>query len=212
MPNEHPDPPGGGIRARRRLALLEELHHAAVRQYRAHGYDGMSLRDICDEAGISFRTLFRHARGKDAILGYTIERQFARITERFRSRPREEPLLIAYRFAIDDLLGQSIADPEGARLTQQLLREVPGLRAQYLFVGEHAPDAMDQEFAQRLGRPVTDPRVSLLRTFLVAAVVKALAAWIADDMRGDLRALASEFLALLAPVELSIRVTAPTSE
>lgn len=199
--------PVKGIRAKRRQALLEDLHRIALKQYQERGYDGMSLREVCDEAGISFRTMFRHVKGKDAILGYDVEREFADITARFLARAAAEPVLVAYRSAIDGMLQRAIDDPDWARLTLQLVHQIPALRAQYLVVDEHATDAMDHEFARRLGRALSDPRVSLLRSFLETALVKALSAWVAEDGHGDLRAIMSEFLSLLAPVELAIRVS-----
>ena len=187
----------GGIRDRRRADLISEIHHIALQKFREQGYADMALKSICDEAGISLRTLFRHFKGKDAILGYGIERYERRIRERLATRPLGEPLLIAYRYAIDEMLTDMVSEPESARLTARLLQEVPAIRAQYLVPSsEHQIDAIDEELARRLRRTPGDGPVRLLRTVLVVAVVQAMTEWAAGDGK-DLHGLVDRYLGLL---------------
>lgn len=196
----------GGIRDRRRVDLIAEIHRIALRKFSDQGYDEMSLKDICEEAGISLRTLFRHFKGKDAILAHGIEAIERRIGERIAERPRDEPLLDTYRYAIDEMLTDMSTSPEHARLTQRLLEEVPAIRGQYLVPSaEHRTDTVDEELAQRLGRATGDGQVRLLRTILVIAVVQAITEWSNEGATKDLRQLARDYLDLLQPVIDRIR-------
>ena len=193
--------PSGGIRERRRAELIDDIKRIALERFREAGYDGTSLKDVCDEVGISVRTLFRHFKGKDAILGYDIEKREQKILQRLSERPRQESLLVSYSHAIDEMLGEMIANPEDARLTQRLLQEVPSIRGQYLIPSpDHRTDAMDHELAQRTGLAVSDGRLSLLRCFLVTAVFQGMVIWTRDGAAADLRILVGEYLQLLAPV------------
>lgn len=191
----------GGIRDRRRADLIAEIHRIALRKFSEQGYDQMALKDICAEAGISLRTLFRHFKGKDAILAHGIEAIERRIWERISERPRSEPLIDAYRYAIDEMLTEMSARPDHARLVQRLLQEVPAIRGQYLVPSnEHRTDAIDEELAHRLGRTTGDGQVRLLRTILVIAVVQAMTEWTSDGVANDLHQLAHGYLELLQPV------------
>lgn len=198
--------PTEGLRARRRRELMDTISTVALRLIAARGYGGISVQEIADAAGVSLRTLFRHYPNKEAIFGRRIEQRERQILERLRSRADDEPLIESYLYAIDAMVEDFIADPGEAEREFGVLREVPGLRAQYLVPSaEHETDAMDESLATKLGCAANDPRLLLLRCCLVNAVIQATYTWQNGGCRGDLRAEMRNLIALFAPIVGIIR-------
>lgn len=198
-------PPTDGIRARRRAQLIEDLHQIAIRLYIAHGYDGMSAQDICEEAGVSRRTFFRHFQGKDGALSYGVDLLAEAIADRFADRPQTESIIDSFLASVEGALDQAVAEPHKAMLRLKLMQDVPGLRAQFLSIGRHQLDRLDMQIADRLGRPVEDPQVSLFRSFITSAIVRAFIAWGDAGAGDDLPDIARAFLEVLKPVEQALK-------
>ena len=206
-PDAAADPSGTpNLRERRRGELVEQIHRIALHKFDEHGYENTSLKEISDEAGISLRTLFRHFRSKDAILARGSQIREQQILARLSQRPIEEDLTESYLYAIRPLLEDLVADTDNALRDLRLVEEVPTLRAQYLIPsGQHQTDAMDREYARRLGCSVEDGRMRLLRCTLVIAMLQATSTWTRGGRRADLHAVVRSYLELLDPVVERIR-------
>lgn len=70
----HDNSPQTRLTDRKRAAILD----AAVRQFRAAGFDNTSMDRIADAANVSKRTVYNHFPSKELL--------FAAIVERIRSR------------------------------------------------------------------------------------------------------------------------------
>ncbi|GAA2144218.1 TetR/AcrR family transcriptional regulator [Actinomadura napierensis] len=58
-----------GRRERRKAATRQALADAALRLFQEHGYDGVTVTQIADEADVSIATLFKHVPdGKQALI------------------------------------------------------------------------------------------------------------------------------------------------
>lgn len=194
-----------GLRGRRRRELMDTISEVALGLIAERDYNSISVQEIADAAGVSLRTLFRHYSNKDAIFGRRIEQREAQILARFLSRTADEPLIESYLYAIDAMVGDFMSDPTSAEREFGVLREVPGLRAQYLVPSpEHSTDHMDEAFAAKLACAVTDARLLLLRCCLVNAVIQATSAWQRNGCQGDLRAEMRCLIVLLAPLVQAI--------
>ena len=51
------------------------LYHAAKTILQKQGYDQLSIKNICDEAGVSNGSFYHHFKTKDDLLSYYIEEQ-----------------------------------------------------------------------------------------------------------------------------------------
>jgi AcrR family transcriptional regulator len=58
------DPPREGLRARKRRALHARLVEIAGRRFAADGYEATNMRDVADDAGVAYQTLYNHFPGK----------------------------------------------------------------------------------------------------------------------------------------------------
>src|SRR3954471_3087780 len=61
-------PPEGGVRARARAALIEDIKAAAPRQIAEGGAGGLSLRAIARELGLVSSALYRYYESRDDLL------------------------------------------------------------------------------------------------------------------------------------------------
>lgn len=67
--------PEGGLRARKRRALRARLVAIAGRRFAADGYDATNMREIADEAGVAYQTLYNHFPNKARLaLAWVAER------------------------------------------------------------------------------------------------------------------------------------------
>mgnify|MGYP002587264210 CR=1 FL=1 len=55
------------------------IFHAAKTILQKQGYDQLSIKNICDEAGVSNGSFYHHFKTKDDLLSYYIEEQPSRI-------------------------------------------------------------------------------------------------------------------------------------
>lgn len=195
------------LRERRRFELAEQIYQIALRKFDEGGYNKTSLKEISAEAGISLRTLFRHFKSKDTILGWGSEVRERQITTRLTERPIEESLVESYLYAIQPMLDDIVNDTNNALRDLRLVEEVPTLRAQYLIPSaQHQTDAMDHEYARRLGCSSADGPMQLLRRTLVSAVLQATTVWSQNGREGDLHALVESYVRLLDPLVERIRI------
>ncbi len=117
MPEPHPD-------TRQRL-----LDHAE-QLFAEHGYDAVSIRDLCQAAGVNLAAVNYHFGGKEALYGEVIERLMTAKRDRFLAviasqRPDAEgdleSLLGAFfRTHFEDAL----SSPRGAAFIKLLVREI----------------------------------------------------------------------------------------
>jgi AcrR family transcriptional regulator len=62
------DKPTVGLRERKKIALRKRILDASVEQFRANGYEDVTVDEICATLGISKATFFRYFPTKDAVL------------------------------------------------------------------------------------------------------------------------------------------------
>lgn len=83
---------------RTRAAILD----AAERQFAERGFDGVSLRQIMDEAGVQMGQLQYYFPSKEDVIVSVLDRRLAEVTE-------------AYRASVEDLEARERVEPVGLR-------------------------------------------------------------------------------------------------
>jgi AcrR family transcriptional regulator len=101
-----------------------KLIDAAIRLFSTHGLDGVTVRNIADEAGISFGLIRYHFGSKEGLYRACIER-YGKLrlhsAKRFLQNPTSrEDFTSKLRYAIEDILAIQLEDPP---LTRLVLRE-----------------------------------------------------------------------------------------
>jgi AcrR family transcriptional regulator len=83
MSGESPQP---GRRERKKAATRQAIADAALALFLERGYDQVSIREIADAADISTTTLFKHFRGKEALVFDEDEQIEAQLVAAVRER------------------------------------------------------------------------------------------------------------------------------
>jgi AcrR family transcriptional regulator len=90
--------PPTGRRERRKAQTRQALADAAERLFLQHGYDGVTVAQIADEADVSIATLFKHVPdGKEALIFDDGAERREALVRAVRERPEGTPILEALR-------------------------------------------------------------------------------------------------------------------
>ena len=94
------DPPGEGLRERKRRETAQRIRDAGIRLFIAKGYEATTLDEIAAAAGISRRTFFYYFRSKDDILISMQSGMGEMLAAALGAEPDDKPPLDALRDAV----------------------------------------------------------------------------------------------------------------
>jgi len=167
------------LRERKRARVRKDLQRAAIRLVEAHGYNAVSVDDICDAAEVSRSTFFRYYGTKAAVFEADLiaDETMARLDgETEFSLPRLRALVAGGYRSMDD----ATFDQERRRV--HLLQTVPELRTGFAQEALR-PLTFTLDYCSRmLGSRREDPRVRLV----AGAVFGALATIQLPDAQGTI--------------------------
>jgi AcrR family transcriptional regulator len=117
--------PAAGRRDRKKNETREALRAAAHRLFAEKGFSRTTIDDITDAADVSRRTFFRYYGSKDDLLRTDVADLLPVMLAALRSRPADEPPLMAILAALRILIG-----PDGPpALAESLASPAGGIRA-----------------------------------------------------------------------------------
>ncbi|MGV9771749.1 TetR/AcrR family transcriptional regulator [Streptosporangium sp. NPDC003464] len=157
-----------GRRERKKAQTRQALADAALRLFSAHGYDGVTVAQIADEADVSIATLFAHVPdGKEALIfDDGTERRDGLVTA-VRDRPPGQPVLAALRRFM------SGRGPFTTRLAPELQRKhdlimsTPALRDYSRKLWTAGEGALAGVIAAESGRDPSDMTVRALARYVL---------------------------------------------
>jgi AcrR family transcriptional regulator len=183
------------LRDRRRATTRQEIAEAALQLFERQGYDGTTVEQIADAAGVSLRTFYRYCSSKDDTLTFGLISGPARLTSAIRAR-RALPLL-------DAIIAAFVAETEqGSRRNQlQLVISTPALRSAWLSAGREAQDDLADVIRER------DETQSTLQARARAAAISGvltavIEAWAFSD--GPIEPLTREAMRTIAPLSQAL--------
>lgn len=181
----------------RTLRTRARILDAALDLFERQGYDGTTVNQIADAAGITPMTFFRHFPTKDAVL--VTDPYDPLIAEVVAAQPAELPPLERVRLGLIAALGE-ITPTEDATAKRRvaLVAQSPSLRAA-IAIGT---DATQQAIVERLVVDGVDRLdATIAACACLAATTAALLAW--GSAPDDLSALVRRALAQLAPTSVT---------
>jgi len=127
-----------------RAAASEELIlRASRRLFLAHGYDGVNLDRVAEEAGVARQTVYNRFGSKDAVFRSTVERHWARLavgdgSQWFDRGPRADAPRDVLRRIAEDVRG-FIEDADQVAFTRMVIaesRRLPWIAADFHRAGK----------------------------------------------------------------------------
>ncbi|PIE26125.1 MAG: hypothetical protein CSA58_11115 [Micrococcales bacterium] len=117
-----------GLRERNRRAAMRETQRAALRLFRARGFEAVTVEDIAAEVGIAPSTIFRHFGTKEALVLWD-EHDASVEAELVRRLPRQPPLAALRAAFVQTLGGRYADDHEFQRDRVQFIYQTQALHA-----------------------------------------------------------------------------------
>ncbi len=184
-----------GLRERKKAETRAAIQAHALRLFAAKGYDATTVEEIAAAAGVSHMTFFRHFAGKADVV--ESDAYDPLIAEVVRSRPADEPPLVAIRRALGHALRALPADEQRTVLARAtLILRTPALRArqadQQLATLELFADALVAR-----GHPGPPHAVRTVAAAALAVLTTALYAWVDGQGAEDLADLVDAGFAAL---------------
>ncbi|MFE7431177.1 MULTISPECIES: TetR family transcriptional regulator [unclassified Streptomyces] len=184
-------------RSRKARRTRDALAQAAVELVLDRGLKEVTVEEIAERADVDRRTFSRYFTGKEAAVLDSLRDDGDRINAALRTRPAEEPPLVAYRRAVldwlDDLRARAFHRQERIFALLVLAEREPTLYAAFHHIRVDAQEDSIAIVADRLG---VDPRLDLRPAVTVAAGAGALlaaeAAWVRGGHPDDLPRLVGQ--------------------
>ncbi|MFI6922406.1 TetR/AcrR family transcriptional regulator [Nonomuraea spiralis] len=157
-----------GRRERKKVQTRRALAEAAVRLFAEHGYDGVTVAQIADEADVSVATLFAHVpAGKDALIFDDGDERHVWLATAVRDRPAGQSVLEALRRCLAARGPFAAALPPEQRRKRDLIVRTPALReySRRLWIAAERPLA--EAIAAATGREAADMTVRALARYVL---------------------------------------------
>jgi len=160
--------PPTGRRERKKAQTRQALADAAERLFLEHGYDGVTVAQIADEADVSIATLFKHVPdGKEALIFDDGAERREGLVKAVHDRPPGTPILDAVREFFE---GRGVFATDltpDLQLKRDLIVATPALGdyQRKLWMTAEAPLA--EAIAAESGRAPSDPAVRALARYVL---------------------------------------------
>ncbi|WP_131741862.1 TetR/AcrR family transcriptional regulator [Actinomadura roseirufa] len=157
-----------GRRERKKAQTRRALADAALRLFLEHGYDGVTVAQIAEEADVALATLFKHVPdGKEALIFDDGAERREALVAAVRTRPAGEPVLAALRrFMAGRGAFSTDLSPE-LRRKRDLVMATPALRGHQRELWLRSESALAEAIAADCGRDAGDAAVRALARYVV---------------------------------------------
>ncbi|MET9181504.1 TetR family transcriptional regulator [Kitasatospora aureofaciens] len=213
-----PENPVLPLRERKKLRTRQALIDSALELFGEHGFDRVTLDQLCESVEVSKRTFFRTFSSKEDVAAAPTQDLWTAFLEVLEGHPPQgRPLVSLYEEALVEAIGRMPGDTwaQRALASRRLAARTPSMDAHGLAfcnrVSREAAAVTERRFALDTAEKGTAEegiaalRVRLALDMLVSAFHQALAAWVAqpaghtrEDLTRRLRAACAELPGALA--------------
>lgn len=200
-----------GLRARKKQRTYDELQRVALDLFALHGFDHVTIDDICANAEVSKTTFYRYFDSKEDVLLGSPEEKIAVMGDALARRPLDEPAIVAVRNAFLEFAEQYQIDRTTKLAISRVTRVTPALATRNL---EHqiAWEGLLRDFFISRDSGRGRPRDAALRhcvmaSTVVAALRTAVDYWLNHGAETDLPAVVDDALqvTIIAPLRTRSR-------
>jgi AcrR family transcriptional regulator len=173
---------GLGLRERKKQRTRAAIQREAMRLFLKQGYEQTTIEQIAEAADISPSTFFNYFPSKDDVV--ISDDYDPLIVAALAARPRDEPLALAIRRTMTDILGEILERDRDVILARtRLILSEPDLRARTWEQMESAQNVIRVMIADRLGRDPEDFELRVVAGVLVGGLMAAVQEWVRNDGR-----------------------------
>lgn len=172
-----------GLRERKKLKTRCALIDTAFALFKCKGFEATTVDEIADAVDVSPRTFFRYFASKEEVALSLVDEQLAAMLVLLENRPPEEPVLVALRHSVVDVVragedGTDGFDPSRVECLQAIIIENPTLAARCVEQGAARLGEIARLIGKRMGVDyLTDPRPYLVASVAVCTVQTVINAW-----------------------------------
>lgn len=202
------------LRERKKLRTRQTLIDTALARFTEHGFDAVTLDDLCGDVEVSKRTFFRNFTSKeDVAMAPTQDLWAAFLAELETREPDTDQLLLGL---LQDTLVVAIERmpaegwPERVLASRRLAAEVPSMNAHGLDFCDRTTRTALTVLHDRFGLDPHDPRPRLILDQIIAAFHCALEAWTFQPEPGSRADLAERLRTAYVAARESATMTVPT--
>lgn len=179
---------GEGLRERRRRQTRDEIHSAALRLVREHGFDKITVDMISAEAGVSPRTFFNYFPNKEAaVLSAPPAALSQPLAEEFAAQhdTRSRAVLADLTRLLVRELAANPPQREEMHAVFALTQSRPALLAELLARFDAFQRSIAEAVGQRIGQPPEGEVPTLIAAVALTAVRTGLEQWTRGESAGD---------------------------
>ena len=189
-----------GLRELKKQRTHEELQRVALALFAAHGFDHVTIEDICAEAEVSKTTFYRYFDSKEDVLLGSSDEKLAAMATALAQRPASESAIVAVRNAFLEVAAEYQSQREQRLAVNRIVRTTPSLAARNLEQQTAWENLLREFFADRDG--VNPPELShcVRAAKVVAALRTAMEYWLAHGADTNLPSVVDDALRVPAAV------------
>jgi AcrR family transcriptional regulator len=184
---------GTSFRERKKIKTRRQVMAVALRLFQERGFDETTVEDIAAAAEISPRTFFRYFPSKVDVIFGDHQELVMLIRQTLAERPTGEPVIRTVRRAMQQGVGQVVADPELFLTRMQLTRSVPAALAHNRLLDLDFENVIAEAVARSRGTdPATDLYARMVGKLVWSANLAASEVWLASNASRNPRRLLDE--------------------
>jgi AcrR family transcriptional regulator len=169
------------LRERNRVDNRSATVDAAFALFAGHGFDHVTVADICRAAGIGRRTFFRYFATKDDVLTEPAREMTAQVAAAITAAPADMPEPAVLRNALTEIASYALTHRARLRQMAEVRQTSVTVRWSPFTRLSEQEQRLAQQLVDRRGGCVPDWRTRLL----VARAVAGLRVWLDDIVSGE---------------------------
>jgi AcrR family transcriptional regulator len=179
--------PPAPLRERKKDATRRALVQAANTRFHRDGFDATTIDDICADAGVGRRTLFRYFANKEALAFPHRAERLERFIRLLEMAPAHESPFAGLRRIAETFAREYAANREQLLAQQRLIESAPSLIAREHEIDQDWEHAMARTFVRRFtGAADAELRARMLAGAAIGLIRATMRYWFEHDGRPDL--------------------------